>query len=50
MKRLKEKNLKDFLSEIIDSKKKYIAEAMEFKQRILEEKERTSDLRKQKSK
>jgi len=49
MKPLKENTLTDLRVEIIKEKQKYIAEAIRFRQRILEEKEKTTDLRKQKS-
>lgn len=48
MKPVKEKDLRDFKAKIIESKKEYITEALEFRQRMLEEKERAADLRKKK--
>lgn len=47
MKPVKEK-LGDFKIEIIEGKKKYLIEAMEFRLRILEEKEKTNKLREKK--
>jgi len=49
MKPAKEKNVRDLLAKIIEDKKKYITEAMQFRQRMLQEKERTTHLRKAKS-
>ena len=50
MKPLKEKNLRDLRAEMIENKKEYVTKAMEFRQKILEEKQRSDELRKQKSK
>lgn len=49
MKPLKKRDLKDFEAEIVKAKKRYITEAMEFRRRILEQKQRTVSLRKKKN-
>lgn len=50
MKPLKEKNVRELLAEIIENKKKYVTEAMKFRYKMLAEKQRTADLRKQRFK
>jgi hypothetical protein len=50
MKPVNEKNVRNLVVEMIQAKEKYMSEAMRFRQKMLQEKERTLDLRKQKSK
>ena len=48
MKPLNEKDIRDFKVKIVEGKKKYMIEAMEFRRIMIEEKERTVDLQKKK--
>ena len=48
MKPTREKRLKDLKTEIIEGKRRYLIERMEFRQRLLEQKERVNKLREKK--
>lgn len=49
MKRLKKDSAKDFRIEILEGRKNYLVQAMEFRRRMLEEKQKPRDSRRKKA-